>query len=168
MVSSLERFHCRLIIYVYSSHQEHCSQLIYHIWRYIMRVDMIFLTQGMKQLNLKICRMLNTSSPPPPPPPSPPPSTSSFPPSLRKVTLLEDRESVIHLRNLSLHPANNEEEGGCGLWVWSIYYTMYYTALNWLFIGDTNRVMAEVTSLYFTSNTHSLSLPPCLPLSRLL
>ena len=29
----------------------------------------------------------------------------------RKVTLLEDRESVIHLRNLSLHPANDEEEG---------------------------------------------------------
>ena len=41
---------------------------------------------------------------------SPPP----LPPSLRKVTLMEDRESVIHLRNLSLQPANNEEEGGRG------------------------------------------------------
>lgn len=48
--------------------------------------------------------------------PAPPASPSLFlsPFLLRKVTLLEDSEAVIHLRNLSLHQANNEEEGGCG------------------------------------------------------
>ena len=29
----------------------------------------------------------------------------------RKVQLLEDADGIIHLKNLSLHPAANEEEG---------------------------------------------------------
>jgi kinesin family protein 6/9 len=40
---------------------------------------------------------------------------------------MEDSEQNIHLRNLSSHPATNEEE-----------------ALNLLFVGDTNRMIAEV------------------------
>jgi hypothetical protein len=51
----------------------------------------------------------------------------------RKVTLMEDEDNNIHLRNLSMHPANNEEE-----------------ALNLLFLGDTNRMIAEVKFLIFT------------------
>lgn len=46
---------------------------------------------------------------------------------LPKVTLMEDEDNNIHLKNLSLHQANNEEE-----------------ALNLLFLGDTNRMIAEV------------------------
>jgi hypothetical protein len=44
-----------------------------------------------------------------------------------KVTLMEDEDNNIHLKNLSLHQATNEEE-----------------ALNLLFLGDTNRMIAEV------------------------
>jgi kinesin family protein 6/9 len=40
---------------------------------------------------------------------------------------MEDEDNNIHLRNLSVHPASNEEE-----------------ALNLLFLGDTNRMIAEV------------------------
>lgn len=40
---------------------------------------------------------------------------------------MEDTDQNIHLKNLSVHPANNEEE-----------------ALNLLFLGDTNRMIAEV------------------------
>ena len=40
---------------------------------------------------------------------------------------MEDEDNNIHLKNLSVHPANNEEE-----------------ALNLLFLGDTNRMIAEV------------------------
>lgn len=52
----------------------------------------------------------------------------SFPP--RKVTTLEDPDQNIHLKNLSLHQATTEEE-----------------ALNLLFLGDTNRMIAEVTGI---------------------
>ena len=52
--------------------------------------------------------------------------TSHFP---RKVTVLEDPDQNIHLKNLSLHQATTEEE-----------------ALNLLFLGDTNRMIAEVIS----------------------
>lgn len=45
----------------------------------------------------------------------------------RKVTIMEDPEQNIHLKNLSLQPSTNEEE-----------------ALNLLFLGDTNRMIAEV------------------------
>lgn len=47
---------------------------------------------------------------------------------LPKVTLMEDDDNNIHLKNLSLHQANSEEE-----------------ALNLLFLGDTNRMIAEVS-----------------------
>ena len=39
---------------------------------------------------------------------------------------MEDTDGAVHLRNLSLHQANSEED-----------------ALNLLFIGDTNRMIAE-------------------------
>ena len=45
----------------------------------------------------------------------------------RKVSLMEDSDQNIHLKNLSVHQASNEEE-----------------ALNLLFLGDTNRMIAEV------------------------
>lgn len=45
----------------------------------------------------------------------------------RKVTIMEDPDQNIHLKNLSLQQAANEEE-----------------ALNLLFLGDTNRMIAEV------------------------
>lgn len=43
------------------------------------------------------------------------------------MTILEDPDQNIHLKNLSLHQAGTEEE-----------------ALNLLFLGDTNRMIAEV------------------------
>nr|XP_032646079.1 kinesin-like protein KIF6 isoform X3 [Chelonoidis abingdonii] len=46
---------------------------------------------------------------------------------LPKVTIMEDPDQNIHLKNLSLQQATNEEE-----------------ALNLLFLGDTNRMIAEV------------------------
>jgi kinesin family protein 6/9 len=48
------------------------------------------------------------------------------------VTLLEDADQNIHLRNLSVQQANNEEE-----------------ALNLLFLGDTNRMIAEVGQVFY-------------------
>ena len=45
---------------------------------------------------------------------------------------MEDEDNNMHLKNLSVHPANNEEE-----------------ALNLLFLGDTNRMIAEVTRFCF-------------------
>ena len=74
-----------------------------------MRVATTFLTPDMRLLVLKTSRERHALSHLPM---TPPPHSS---PSLRKVTLMEDRDSVIHLRNLSLHPATNEEEGGCDL-----------------------------------------------------
>ena len=44
-----------------------------------------------------------------------------------KVTLMEDSDQNIHLKNLSTHSSTTEEE-----------------ALNLLFLGDTNRMIAEV------------------------
>ncbi|XP_032299124.1 kinesin-like protein KIF6 isoform X3 [Coturnix japonica] len=46
---------------------------------------------------------------------------------LPRVTIMEDPDQNIHLKNLSLQQASNEEE-----------------ALNLLFLGDTNRMIAEV------------------------
>lgn len=45
----------------------------------------------------------------------------------RKVMIMEDSDQNIHLKNLSLQQSANEEE-----------------ALNLLFLGDTNRMIAEV------------------------
>lgn len=42
---------------------------------------------------------------------------------------MEDSDQNIHLKNLSVHTASNEEE-----------------ALNLLFLGDTNRMIAEVSA----------------------
>ena len=53
----------------------------------------------------------------------------------RKVSLMEDGDGNIHLKNLTLHQANNEEE-----------------ALNLLFLGDTNRMIAEVGSFFRYTN----------------
>lgn len=47
---------------------------------------------------------------------------------LPKVTILEDEHGNFHLKNLSMHPAESEED-----------------ALNLLFIGDTNRAVAETS-----------------------
>ena len=47
--------------------------------------------------------------------------------NFRRVNLMEDEDNNIHLKNLSIHPANNEEE-----------------ALNLLFLGDTNRMISEI------------------------
>jgi len=43
---------------------------------------------------------------------------------------MEDSDQNIHLKNLSSHQASNEEE-----------------ALNLLFLGDTNRMIAEVSDI---------------------
>ena len=43
---------------------------------------------------------------------------------------MEDEDNNIHLKNLSVHAAANEEE-----------------ALNLLFLGDTNRMIAEVRNI---------------------
>jgi kinesin family member 6/9 len=45
---------------------------------------------------------------------------------LPKVTMLEDEHGNFHLKNLTMHPAENEED-----------------ALELLFMGDTNRAIAE-------------------------
>ena len=44
---------------------------------------------------------------------------------------MEDTDQNIHLKNLSIHPGNTEEE-----------------ALNLLFLGDTNRMISEVSQIY--------------------
>lgn len=50
---------------------------------------------------------------------------------------MEDSDQNIHLKNLSVHAAANEEE-----------------ALNLLFLGDTNRMIAEVsTSIEYALHT---------------
>lgn len=45
---------------------------------------------------------------------------------LPRVSMLEDEHGNFHLKNLSMHPAETEED-----------------ALNLLFMGDTNRAIAE-------------------------
>lgn len=58
---------------------------------------------------------------------------------LPKVTLQEDSDENIHLRNLSVISAANEEE-----------------ALNLLFVGDTNRMIAETPSNPASSRSHCI------------
>lgn len=58
---------------------------------------------------------------------------------LPKVSMLEDEHGNFHLRNLSLNPANNEEE-----------------ALNLLFMGDTNRAIAETPMNMASSRSHCI------------
>ncbi len=78
--------------------------------------------------------------------PPPPPYThtltfhpASLPAARRRVTLLEDEEGSIQLRGLSQHPANSEED-----------------ALNMLFLGDTNRAIAETPLNLASSRSHCI------------
>lgn len=57
----------------------------------------------------------------------------------RKVTLQEDAEDIIHLKNLTVVPVSNEED-----------------ALNLLFVGDTNRMIAETPSNPSSSRSHCI------------
>ncbi|XP_029622712.1 kinesin-like protein KIF6 isoform X2 [Salmo trutta] len=57
----------------------------------------------------------------------------------RKVTIMEDPDQNIHLRNLSLHQSANEEE-----------------ALNLLFLGDTNRMIAETPMNQASTRSHCI------------
>jgi kinesin family member 6/9 len=58
---------------------------------------------------------------------------------LPKVTIQEDGNEYIHLRNLSVVQANSEED-----------------ALNLLFLGDTNRMIAETPSNPASSRSHCI------------
>ncbi|XP_077017817.1 kinesin-like protein KIF6 isoform X3 [Tamandua tetradactyla] len=58
---------------------------------------------------------------------------------LPKVTILEDPDQNIHLKNLSLHLATTEEE-----------------ALNLLFLGDTNRMIAETPMNQASTRSHCI------------
>ncbi|XP_036763049.2 kinesin-like protein KIF6 isoform X1 [Manis pentadactyla] len=58
---------------------------------------------------------------------------------LPKVTILEDPDQNIHLKNLSLHQAATEEE-----------------ALNLLFLGDTNRMIAETPINQASTRSHCI------------
>ncbi|XP_053769985.1 kinesin-like protein KIF6 isoform X2 [Desmodus rotundus] len=58
---------------------------------------------------------------------------------LPKVSILEDSDQNIHLKNLSLHQATTEEE-----------------ALNLLFLGDTNRMIAETPMNQASTRSHCI------------
>ncbi|NXK94898.1 KIF6 protein, partial [Formicarius rufipectus] len=58
---------------------------------------------------------------------------------LPKVTIMEDSDQNIHLKNLSLQQATSEEE-----------------ALNLLFLGDTNRMIAETPMNQASSRSHCI------------
>ncbi|CAF1278776.1 unnamed protein product, partial [Didymodactylos carnosus] len=58
---------------------------------------------------------------------------------LPKVLLMEDEDQNMHLKNLSIHPAQNEEE-----------------ALNLLFLGDTNRMIAETPMNQASTRSHCI------------
>ncbi|XP_044022940.1 kinesin-like protein KIF6 isoform X2 [Siniperca chuatsi] len=58
---------------------------------------------------------------------------------LPKVMIMEDPDQNIHLRNLSLQPSANEEE-----------------ALNLLFLGDTNRMIAETPMNQASTRSHCI------------
>ncbi|KAH9190572.1 hypothetical protein AeNC1_007442 [Aphanomyces euteiches] len=58
---------------------------------------------------------------------------------LPKVSMLEDEDGNCHLRNLSMHRVNSEEE-----------------ALNLLFLGDTNRAVSETSMNLASSRSHCI------------
>ncbi|KAM5262645.1 kinesin-like protein KIF6 [Ctenodactylus gundi] len=58
---------------------------------------------------------------------------------LPKVTVLEDPDQNIHLKNLSVHQATTQEE-----------------ALNLLFLGDTNRMIAETPMNQASTRSHCI------------
>ena len=59
---------------------------------------------------------------------------------------MEDSSGCIHMKNLSMQQATNEEEGKISQLYYLTYFCYYLLALNWLFLGDTNRMIAEVMS----------------------
>jgi kinesin family protein 6/9 len=58
---------------------------------------------------------------------------------LPRVSLMEDEEGRVHLRGLSEHVVTSEEE-----------------ALNLLFLGDTNRAIAETPMNMASSRSHCI------------
>jgi hypothetical protein len=54
-----------------------------------------------------------------------------------QVSMMEDDQGRVHLRNLSMHRANSEED-----------------ALNLLFLGDTNRTISETPMNMASSRSH--------------
>ncbi|XP_053407299.1 kinesin-like protein KIF6 [Mercenaria mercenaria] len=58
---------------------------------------------------------------------------------LPKVSLMEDNDQNIHLKNLSVHQATSEED-----------------ALNLLFLGDTNRMIAETPMNQASTRSHCI------------
>jgi hypothetical protein len=71
--------------------------------------------------------------------PEPAPAPAPEPAPAEQVSLLEDDEGRMHLRNLSAQLARTEEE-----------------ALNLLFLGDTNRVISETPMNQASSRSHCL------------
>lgn len=58
---------------------------------------------------------------------------------LPKVSMLEDEHGNFHIKNLSMHPADSEKD-----------------ALELLFIGDTNRAVAETPMNLASSRSHCI------------
>ena len=58
---------------------------------------------------------------------------------LPRVYIQEDEQGNYHLKNLSMHLANNEQD-----------------ALNLLFLGDTNRAIAETPMNQASSRSHCI------------
>ncbi|XP_063958101.1 kinesin-like protein KIF6 [Lytechinus pictus] len=58
---------------------------------------------------------------------------------LPKVTLMEDSDGNTQMKNIMTHQASNEEE-----------------ALNWLFLGDTNRMIAETPMNQASTRSHCI------------
>ena len=60
---------------------------------------------------------------------------------------MEDSSGCIHMKNLSMQQATNEEEGNLNHnFYLACTLLLLIAALNWLFLGDTNRMIAEVMS----------------------
>ena len=58
---------------------------------------------------------------------------------MTQVNILEDEHGNFHLKNLSMNPADSEED-----------------ALNLLFMGDTNRAIAETPMNMASSRSHCI------------
>ena len=97
------------------------SNLQFLILKYIMKLVMICWIILEKQKNWKIYRKYSKFL------------------IIRRITLQEDAEDLIHLKNLSVIPVSSEED-----------------ALNLLFVGDTNRMIAETPSNPSSSRSHCI------------
>lgn len=62
---------------------------------------------------------------------------------------MEDSDQNIHLKNLSLQQSANEEE-----------------ALDLLFLGDTNRMIAEVRALFICYSLDPIIMSHCLDVTK--